>query len=99
MGLLLLPMILLNYLRNLKYLSPFSMIANIFMGVGLAIIFFYIFRDPLPSIERPDISPGFATWGQLPLYFGTAIYAFEGIGMVCRHSVSKLLTETVVLFR
>jgi len=52
------------------------------MGVGLAIIFFYIFREPLPSVERPDISPGFTGWRQLPLYFGTAIYAFEGIGMV-----------------
>jgi proton-coupled amino acid transporter len=82
MGFLLIPMILLNYIRNLKYLAPFSMIANIFMGVGLAIIFYYIFRDPLPPISRPDINVGFSSWKQLPLYFGTAIYAFEGIGMV-----------------
>lgn len=82
MALLLLPMILLNYVRNLKLLAPFSMIANIFMAVGLGIIFYYIFRDPLPPIHRPDFSSGFASWRQLPLYFGTAIYAFEGIGMV-----------------
>lgn len=82
MALLLIPMILLTYVRNLKWLAPFSMIANIFMAVGLGIIFYYVFRDPLPSIHRPNFSSGFASWKQLPLYFGTAIYAFEGIGMV-----------------
>ncbi|CAL8115866.1 unnamed protein product [Orchesella dallaii] len=82
MALLLVPMILLNYVRNLKLLAPFSMIANIFMAIGLGIIFYYVFRDPLPSIHRPDFHSGFSSWKQLPLYFGTAIYAFEGIGMV-----------------
>lgn len=91
-------MILLNYIRNLKYLAPFSMIANLFMGVGLAIIFFYIFREPLPPLSRPDISVGFATWRQLPLYFGTAIYAFEGIGMVSLfNSTSSCGKEKYVL--
>jgi len=81
MALLLLPMIFLNWIRNLKYLAPFSMIANIFMGIGLGIIFYYIFLD-LPSINNANIAIGFSSWKQLPLYFGTAIYAFEGIGMI-----------------
>lgn len=85
MALLLVPMILLNYVRNLKFLAPFSMIANIFMAIGLGIVFYYIFRDPLPPLHRPNFSSGFSSWGQLPLYFGTAIYAFEGIGMVKLH--------------
>ena len=81
MALLLLPMIFLNWIRNLKYLAPFSMSANVFMGIGLGIIFYYIFQD-LPSMYRPNFETGFSSWKQLPLYFGTAIYAFEGIGMV-----------------
>jgi len=55
------------------------MIANIFMGFGLGVIFYYILKDPLPPVSSRAAA---ATWKQLPLYFGTAIYAFEGIGMV-----------------
>jgi len=71
-------MICLNMIRNLKLLAPFMMVANVFMGVGLGIIFYYVLQD-LPSVsERRD----FSSLSQLPLYFGTAIYAFEGIGMI-----------------
>lgn len=48
------------------------------MLLGLAITFHYMLQD----LPRTDTVHGFATWGQLPLYFGTAIYAFEGIGVV-----------------
>jgi len=78
MLIILLPMLLLASIRNLKYLSPVSMLANILQFTGLGIIFYYLFQDLPYSWERK----AFASWGQLPLYFGTAIYAFEGIGVV-----------------
>ena len=54
------------------------MLANLLQFVGLGIIFYYLVQD-LPFTWERKL---FATWGQLPLYFGTAIYAFEGIGVV-----------------
>lgn len=71
-------MLLLASIRNLKYLSPISMLANILQFIGLGIIFYYLLQDIPYSWDRKT----FASWGQLPLYFGTAIYAFEGIGVV-----------------
>ncbi|CAL8122208.1 unnamed protein product [Orchesella dallaii] len=81
-ALLLFPMILLSYIRDLKLLAPFSTLANVFMGTALAIIFYYIFRDPLPPLDREGISPVFTSWSQLALFLGTVLCAFEGIGMV-----------------
>ena len=46
-GLLVLPVILICSIRNLKYLSPCSVLANILEFVGLGIIFFYIFLQVL----------------------------------------------------
>lgn len=36
----------------------------------------------LQNLPRTDSVKAFSTWEQLPLYFGTAIFAFEGIGVV-----------------
>lgn len=71
-------MILLNLVRNLKYLTPVSLIAAFLTVAGLAISFMYMLHD-LPSTDT--VKP-VASWATLPLYFGTAIYAFEGIGVV-----------------
>lgn len=76
--LLLGPLILFNLIRNLKHLAPFSVIANILMGTGVAITIYYILNG-LPSVsERPAI----AELHKLPMFFGTVIFALEGIGVV-----------------
>ncbi|XP_040568397.1 proton-coupled amino acid transporter 1 isoform X1 [Lepeophtheirus salmonis] len=76
---LLIPTCALCSVRNLKYLSPISMFANFLQFVGLALSFFYLLQD-LPDDWDGDYY--FSSWKQIPLYFGTAIYAFEGIGVV-----------------
>lgn len=75
---LLVPMILLNWVKNLKYLTPISLFAAILTTTGLTITFFYI----LQALPRTNTVRLFAPWRHLPLFFGTAIYAFEGIGIV-----------------
>ena len=73
MAVILVPITLLVSIRNLKYLSPVSMMANILQFTGLAITFYYLFQQTPDFSDRKYV----ATWAQLPLYFGTAIYAFE----------------------
>lgn len=74
MAMLLVPIILSCLLTNFKYLSYCSLIAGACMIAGCGITLYYIFLDlPSPS-ERMAV-------GQvenLPLFFGTAIFAFEG---------------------
>lgn len=66
------------FVKNLKHLAPFSMFANILVVIGLVIAFQEILQG-LPDIStRPAIVPV----GKLPLYFGTAMFAFEAIGLV-----------------
>ncbi|CAH2035381.1 unnamed protein product, partial [Iphiclides podalirius] len=78
MALLLPLLIAMNLIRNLKYLAPFSMIANLLVGTGMGITFYYLFQD-IPSFSERQ---AFAGFDHLPTFFGTAIFALEGIGVV-----------------
>lgn len=49
------------------------------MITGLFISFYYATQD-LPSVNERDFVP--SDIRRLPLYFGTAIFAFEGISLV-----------------
>lgn len=75
---LLIPLILLSYIPNLKYLAPVSMVANAFMGIGLAITFYYLVIDLPPVSTRPM----FGSISTLPACFAIVIFAMEAIGVV-----------------
>lgn len=78
MAVALLPILLSSLVRNLKYLAPLSALANVFMSVGIIITLYFTVQD-LPSLSDRHFV---ATLAQFPLFFGTALFAFEGIGLV-----------------
>jgi proton-coupled amino acid transporter len=90
---LLVVLIPISLIRNLKYLVPFSAVANIFIIVSFIITLYYIFSDNL------DTSSGelMANVEQLPLFFATVIFAMEGIGIVSTFSDIFVSTFSPIL--
>lgn len=76
---LLIPLILLGWVPNLKFLAPVSLLANGLMGVGLGITIYYLVMD-LPAVsERPQYNDIYG----MPQFFSIVIFAMEAIGVVC----------------
>ncbi|KAL4683809.1 hypothetical protein H8959_021503 [Pygathrix nigripes] len=71
-------LILLVFIQNLKVLSVFSTLASITTVGSMALIFEYIMQ----GIPYPSNLPLMANWKTFLLFFGTAIFTFEGVGMV-----------------
>lgn len=78
MAVILVPILLTAMVRSLKFLIPFSVIANICLTSGV-VATLYISSYDLPSVSS---RPAVADWSRLPLFFGTVLYSFEGIGLV-----------------
>ncbi|GJQ86564.1 hypothetical protein Trydic_g5539 [Trypoxylus dichotomus] len=78
MFLILLPLILTCQIRELKFLVPFSFLANVFLVASFGITLYYIFSD----IRMGDDLVMVGTMNTIPLFFSTAIFAMEGIGVV-----------------
>jgi len=100
---LLVVLIPISLIRNLKYLVPFSALANIFILVSFVITLYYIFSDSL-EVDGLDFM---ANVEQLPLFFSTVIFAMEGIGVVMPlensmkhpdHFISKLGILNIAMF-
>lgn len=65
-------------IQTLHGLSYFSYVANFLNFAGLIFVLYYVVQGSPPQSERP----AFLGWYDMPMYFGTAVYAFEGIGLV-----------------
>lgn len=96
-GIMLLPLILLSYVPNLKYLTPVSMVANVLMALGLGITFYYLLCD-IPNIsERPAV----ASLTTFPTFFCLTVFAMEAIGVVrtyARDVITNSQRDFIALF-
>ncbi|KAG5896767.1 hypothetical protein JTB14_008343 [Gonioctena quinquepunctata] len=72
------PLTLLACVPNLKYLAPFSTVANGFMAVALGITLYYLVIDIPPISEREM----FAEITTFPTFISITIFAIEAIGVV-----------------
>lgn len=87
---LIIPVIVFNWIRNLDNLAPLAMLANVAMALGLIFIFydeFYHFATKNPAEEAPvrERNSGLEPVGSflhISLFFGNVIFSFEGIGLV-----------------
>ncbi|OTF84207.1 proton-coupled amino acid transporter 4-like protein, partial [Euroglyphus maynei] len=70
--------IVLSFVKSLKHLSLASSMANLLQTVGLLIVMINLVQD-LPHPDQVTQVGSFATY---PLFLGTAVYAFEGIGLI-----------------
>lgn len=71
------PIMISSLIRSLKFIARLSAIANMCMLVGVVVILYYCSTGPSSSKTS-----AIAHWTTLPLYFGTSIFAFEGISLV-----------------
>lgn len=69
------PIWLVSLITNLKWLMPVSLLANICMLVGLSLTLYFALKDGLPDVSDRAL---YTNPAQLALFFGTAIFAFEG---------------------
>ncbi|XP_063823650.1 proton-coupled amino acid transporter-like protein CG1139 [Ostrinia nubilalis] len=77
-GMLLIPLILITQIRYLKFLVPFSMVANLCLLVTFGITCYYTFTG-IPEKSNAELATNITKW---PLFISTAIFAMEGINVV-----------------
>lgn len=73
------PTILICSIRQLKYIAPLTIIANILQIGGVALVFYQIFSSPLRDVASV---PLFGQSSSLPVCFGIIFFAFGGISVV-----------------
>ncbi|CAH2091657.1 unnamed protein product [Euphydryas editha] len=77
-ALLMLPLIIFTQVRHLKFLVPFSILANICLILTFVITCYYTFVD-IPDTSDKKLATNIMEW---PLFLSTAIFAMEGINVV-----------------
>lgn len=75
-----LPLIPLALIRNISKLGPVALVADAFILIGLTYIWYY----DIGSLVRHGIEPSVRLFNpsDFPLTLGSAIFTFEGIGLI-----------------
>ncbi|VDK49260.1 unnamed protein product [Gongylonema pulchrum] len=78
MILLLIPILSICSIRRLNKLAPFALAANCMYISAVVIVLYFFFTHLKSSSDLPAVGH----LHTVPLYFGTVLFAFEGIAVV-----------------
>lgn len=78
MIILLIPILLICSIRQLNVLAPFAFAANMIYLTAVGIVIYYF----LTNLQSTDNVTKFGRLDDLPLFFGTVMFAFEGVCVV-----------------
>lgn len=70
--------ILINAIRELKYLTPFSILSNVMSIVSFVMVLYYVLQDMPSFSERKHIN----NLMEYPVFFGTAFFALHAFGLM-----------------
>ncbi|XKL66369.1 hypothetical protein PGB90_009789 [Kerria lacca] len=73
-----LPMVLVCWIRNLKLLAPLSAVANIILIICFILVFWYVFRET-PTFEGKQMVTGLK---KMPVYLTTVLFATACTGII-----------------
>ncbi|XP_038106434.1 proton-coupled amino acid transporter-like protein CG1139 [Culex quinquefasciatus] len=76
--LLLVPVAVITQIRELKYLVPFSGVANAIMIASIGITLYFILREPITLTDHAL----WGEWSSLPSFISTVIFAIQGIEFI-----------------
>lgn len=91
MAAIFIPVLAVNYVRNLKKMMPISLVADVFTAIALFCCFYYIFGTGKFKVEEAKLLADPSTW---PLFVGTVMFALEAIGVVS--SIHQLSMKSVL---
>ncbi|KAJ0183599.1 hypothetical protein K1T71_000022 [Dendrolimus kikuchii] len=73
------PQILLNLVKDLKWLTPLSSISNIVTIFGLLLVFFYLVED---DVTLEDSKLQVKRFEDIPVFIGITLFALEAVGVI-----------------
>ncbi|KAF1795570.1 P-loop containing nucleoside triphosphate hydrolase [Phytophthora cactorum] len=93
-------LLMLSWVRSLRRITPFSGLANFAVLSGITIVFYYSI-DYWKHPRKPRETTVLADWSHLPEFYGTAVYSFEGIGLVLpiQNAMAELSVPTIAFGR
>ena len=68
----------LSYFHHLRFISYISFVSNFFALFGLV----GVLANVIPIAQDPTSLPSVNSFSNIFLFFGQAVFAFEGIGVV-----------------
>lgn len=84
-----------SIIRWMKFLVPFSAVANILLVGSLVMIFWEIFRD-LPPISTQPAVVSAIHW---PIYIATVFLSLEGVGTVSNPKLSSDYHRNILMMK